>query len=344
VTKKKVKGLRFKIERHDDPMDIVSKDRDEWLLQEYGPESNYRLKPSHGENLADKLRNVATVIRKVNEHVAGVLNDIAVLDIIKDVFKDNNLLLITFADRINEPLGLIYYTKDTGDGLKFWITKQNININAALREACSKLRELGYTAIMQGDGILIMSGVPIKDAHDPAIVARMVGGEVVKVRNRKKVSWYGVSVDKKMFSYSYDHKGLLTVECKKGACDITTTYQLSDVNSRQIANFLQYQIKRYEKIFEPESYGLNSLVPPFRHRKHALISCGEGCVIVITPEDRAFLVTTKGQYDLCRDEGRLGLDTNKSFKTIHHVNALNFERGDIYAMFSNILRKRGYFD
>lgn len=327
--KKSTRGLRFKVET-DDPRDIVSKDEQQ--------------EDKDKKDIFTALRNIANCISPNNARVASVLNDIAILDVIKDVFRNNNLNLISFAERIDNPFGLIYYTKNNRDGLKFWVTKQDLNINSALRESCSKLRELGYTAIMQGDSILVMSGVPVKDSHDPQIVARMVDGEIVKVKGKRKNSWNTISVDKKLFSYNYDHQGILTIECKKGVCDITTTFQLSDINNRQIANFIQYQIKRYEKIFEPESYGLDSLMTPFRHRKHALISCGEGCVIVITPDDHAYLVTTKGQYDLCREEGRLSLDTRKSFKTIHHVNSLNFERGDIYVMFSNILRKRGYFD
>ena len=344
MTKNSIKGLRFKLERGDDPRDVVSDDQDVEQVENANSSSFRKLKPTSGQNIADLLRNVANFIQEDNKRIASILNTVAVLDIIKDVFKDNNIKLISFSERIDNPFGIIYYTKDDKDGLKFWVTKQDLGINNALRESCSKLRELGYTAIIQGYSILIMSGVPVKDSHDPYIVARLFGGEIVKGKNRRNVSWYTLSLDKKFFSYTYDHQGILTIECKKGVIDTTAKYQLSDVNNRQIANFLQYQAKRYDKIFEPESYGLNSLVKPFKHRKHALISCGEGCVIVITPDDHAYLVTTKGQYDLCREEGRLSLDTKKSFKTIHHVNSLNFERGEIYNMFSNILRKRGYFD
>lgn len=314
---------------------------DDEVSEEYSMErpdlgSRYKVKPGCNGHISDLLMNVAQV-------KADLISEAVVLDVIKSVFRENNLVLVEFSDRTETPFGLIYYLRKTPDGLKFWVTKQDLSIQHALLEACRELKELGYAAILQGSNILITGGVPVKDNHDPYIVASFVGGKVVSIKENQKHPLYIISFDGKLFCYSYT-KDKLTIECSKGICVITAEFKLSDISNRKIANILSYQIKRYNKIFMPESFGLKSMISPIRHRKHALLSCGEGCVIVITPDDHVYLVTTRGQYDLCRPEGKISLDVNKSFKTINHVNTLNFTRGDIYDKFSSFLRNRGYFE
>ncbi len=324
-------GHRYKLET-DSPKDIVSDIND---LDAPNLGKRYKLKPGHGQSVSDFLKHVAN-----NQPEA--LNVPELTNIIKRIFSKNNVILVDLSEQFENPLGILYSIKETSDGIKFCFTQQSLLINKSIIEACNHLKELGYAAVQQGMNILITAANPRRDTHDPDEVAKLVNADFASAKEYKKIPEYTIKKDKKIFLYKIENSNLV-IECSKGLCNTTAIYQLSDINTRKIANVLNYQIDRYEQIFNPCSYGLSPLIKPFKHRKHALIGCGDACVIVITPNDESYLVTEAGEYPLCKPEGRISLDIKKSFKRIHHVNRLNFSMGEIYDTFSKLLRNRGYF-
>lgn len=310
----------------------------------YGLGTRY-VEPGHGLALVDVLRRVASSVRKIaNPFLKNVDENLwkEALDIISKAFKSYNMNLVQFHEQGSHN-DVPYYVKETKNGIHFWVNERN-NTNLALTEALKALKENGILAIKREHGILLSFIPKMETTYNPAEVARHSKGLHVNTENTKKDCWHTIDMEGFTLKYCYDSKlGKLTIHCKGGFIPTTEVYQLNDATSRKISKILKYQAKRYSKLADPATYNLTQAGKPFRLKKHGLIYCGEGKTLVITPQDEAYLVTDKGEYKLCREEGKIGLNPALTFNKIKNHKNLKYTFGDIWVKFGHLLAKRGLF-
>jgi hypothetical protein len=316
-----------------------------------GNPSPYNCEPGHGIALVDVLRMVASGVRELTKTAlkngpAGASVEINwdhAFSVIEDAFKKHDITLVTFKDRA-KPGSVPYYTKNTKNGIFFWVTPRG-NTDKALGDAIRDLKANGMVAFRRENGIILNTAIPLKDGHPPEEVARFSKGTHVNTEQRKDGLWHKLEMDGVEISYKFDpHTDHMNVHChrgKNGLIDMTAIFVLSHANAKQISKVLRYQAARFTQIFKPESYGLHAASAPFRLKKHVLIYCGDGKTIVVAPDDQSYLLTSKGEYPLCKPEGRVGLDTRLSFIKVQDIKTLNFTHGEVWRKFGHILRKRG---
>lgn len=337
----------FKVERGDDPRDVVSEEEKDVRLDE-GPavRSKKRLSPTHGITLSDLLTHVANKLETSSPHIAKVLSNVSILDQIKKIFATNKLSLISYDDpfiTIGDD-DVVYYWKDVDNGIKIWINKSDLSINSALTDVCKELTDMGYVVSRQGNGIIVSNGKVDLHSHNSADVASQLGGSIWESKNKEKArkGWHSVVVDGIKISYTLFPAGTVTVCCSGLYGTIESKHDVNLLNKRHLLNILKYQKDRYVQMFEPSTYGLTQESKPFKLKKHVLIPCTNNCVLVLSPSDNAILLHQKGEYSLCHNDGRLGLNIGKTFKKVDHTNEALYKEGDTYNGFAPLLKKRGY--
>jgi len=344
--KSKPASLPFKT---DNPTDLVSGVGLPW------GNGNYNLKPGHGQALVDVLRRVASDVRDLaGLKIAKGLDDGPApasseinwdhaFSIIEDTFKKNSLRLVNFEDR-SQPGSIPYYIKNTSDGILFWVTPRP-HTDKPIYESIKALKAAGIVALRRESGILVMSAMPTKDGHPADEVARFSKGTHLETKDQRDGTWHKVEIEGVTIRYKFDptsHR--MEVHCHRGDKGLINTkaeFLLTHANSRQLAKVLKYQAVRFTRMFDPATYGLHAEMDPFRLKKHVLIYCGKGKTLVIGPDDQAFLVTSKGEYPLCKEEGRVALNPNLTFVKLQDIKTLKFVHGDIWVKFGHLLQKRG---
>lgn len=331
----------YKVERGDDPRDVVSEDTR--MNESPNTGSRYKLKPSYGVSLSDLLSKVANKLEVSNPKIAKTLSTISILDYIKKVFATNKLSLLSYDDPFIELKedDIVYYWKEINNGIKIWLNKNDLSVNSVLNEVIKQLVDFGYTVTKLGDGIFVSNGKTDIHAHNPEEVAVHLRGKVWSGKKQQK-NWHTIAINGCKLSYTLFPAGTVTVCCSGLYGDTTTTYKVNNESRRHLLNILKYQSERYLRLFDPSTYGLQQESKPFRLKKHVLIPCTNNCILVITPTDTVVLLHSKGEHSLCHDEGKLGLNLNKSFKTVDHTNEALYKDGETYNGFASLLKKRGY--
>lgn len=341
------RGIPWKSDR---PEDVVTGNGLPWAA------SPYNCEPGHGIALVDVLRRVASGVREVAgvEKAAAPMADGAApasaelhwdhaFSIIENTFKKNKLRLVTFEDR-SEAGAIPYYTKNVKEGILFWITPR-AHAEKAIFETVKALRAAGFVALRRESGILVMAGLPKTDGHPADEVARFSRGTHLETQDKRDGTWHKIEIDGVEMRYKFDptsHK--LEVHCHRGdrgLINTQTAFVLTHASAKQISRVLKYQAARFTKMFDPATYGLHAESEPFRLKKHVLIYCGGGKTLVISPEDQAFLVTAKGEYQLTRAEGRVALNPDLTFRKIKDTKNVKFVFGDVWVKFGHLLQKRG---
>ena len=307
--------------------------------------SPYQVEPGHGIALVDVLRRVASevllLVEAKKEGPAAASAEISwkqAFNIIKDTFKKNGIRLVEFKDREKHE-AVPYYTRNTTDGIFFWINPRD-HAEQALNEATKALVSNGMMAVRRESGILLHSARPSHEVFTAEEVASLCKGEHTETKEDKGNTWHTVNIKGKLFRYSYDPKcHKLSIYSSKGPIETCDTYTVPRANSKHIARVIRYQAKRYDRLFEPTTYGLTGVSAPFKLKKHIITYCGNGQSLVITPENEAYLMTDKGESLLCREEGKLGLNPDLTFKKVQKTT--KFIYGDIWCKFGHILAKRG---
>ena len=304
--------------------------------------STYNVEPGHGISLVDVLRRVASNVKKLiegkrdNDGPAGAsaeLNWDQAFSIIKNVFKQNDIKLVEFKDRAKHE-AVPYYLRNTPDGIFFWISPRE-HAETALNEAVRQLQANGMTAVRRESGILLQAATPNSQVFTPEDVAHYSKGE-----NIPSKKGYTLDIEGKVFHYDFnENTNILSVHCSKGPIKTSTSFVMQHANSKQIARALKYQAKRYDRIFHPETFGLVGATEPFKLKKHIITYCGNGQSLVVSPDDEAYIITDKGDSLLCKQEGKLGLSPDLTFKKV--TNSTKFIYGDIWCKFGHLLAKRG---
>lgn len=233
---------------------------------------------------------------------------------------------------------LIYSVKRTTNGIYFWTRTR---VDEALDEGIEKLHEVGIPAIRKDKGILISESCSRGGSHTPDDVATHCGGSLLTSEHGEDDSWHTIRRGGKTFSFCFEPAGRhLQVRCGKGQIDLTAKFNLSEESSKKIGDAITYQAAVYDKIFNPETYGLVAQGSPIRMKKHFLLPCDKG-TLVVSPSSHAYLLTAEGQYSLMKPEGAIGLKPNAAFKTIRSSN-IKFEDGPIARGFKHLLQRRGH--
>jgi hypothetical protein len=336
--------------KSDSPNDVVTGDGIPWA------DGAYYCEPGHGIALVDVLRRVASGVREIAglEKQAAPLQDgpapaSAELNwdeafaVIEKTFRKNKVRLVTFQDR-SEAGSIPYYLKNMKEGILFYISPR-AHVEASLAEAVRALRAAGFVALRRESGILIMAGAPVSDGHAPEEIARFSRGTHLKTKDKRDGTWHVVEINGAVLQYRFDSTSkTLTVKSLKGdtgLIDTETSFVITHSNARQLSKVLKYQASRYTKMFDPATYGLHAEGAPFRLKKHVLIYCGGGKTLVISPDDQAFLVTSKGEYSLTKPEGRVALSSDLTFRKVSDTKNVKFIFGDVWVKFGHLLQKRG---
>jgi hypothetical protein len=297
----------------------------------------YNLEPGHGLSVVDMLRRVAESIKlRVAASNEDNLNWKQALTIIKNTFKENKLKLVEFKDR-NKPEAIPYYTQKTAEGIFFWIHHRE-QAEASLNEAVKRLQANGMTATRKESGILLQPSAPLTEVFTTDAVATYTKGTIVQ--SDPNDEWSKLDVKGTIVSYSYDPIcKKLSIYCSKGPIEVGTSFQVTNANSKQIAKIIKYQVEIYKKLFNPETYGLVSTTKPLKLKKHIITYCDNGISFIVTPEGHVFAMTEKGESRLCKEEGKISLNPELSFRRV--TPSTKYVYGEMWNKFGHLLNKRG---
>jgi hypothetical protein len=305
----------------------------------YAP-TTYQVEPGHGMALVDVLRRVAKSlvhIAKKDEGPANASKEVnwkKAFVIIKRAFRSYGMKLVEFKHRHKND-AIPYYVKNTPEGLYFWVTPKG-KTEAAIAEAHKQLKTIGFSAVVKECGILLTENPVSTNICNLEEIASYAKGIHVSSKN----GWAVVEIGDYHFHYKYvKNDNILHIHSLQGPIETATTYNVHDGNEQKIAKVLRYQAVKYQKMFEPETFGLKAEGKPFKLKKHSITYCGDGKSLIVTPNDEVYAVTDKGESLLCRPEGKIGLKIELTFKPV--TNNTKYVCGDIWSKFGHLLAKRG---
>jgi len=125
--------------------------------------------------------------------------------------------------------------------------------------------------------------------------------------------------------------------------DVVSSFNLSEESSRKIADAIKYQAVVYQRVFDPDTFGLSAVEDKakFRLKRHYFCPTEHG-VLVVNGCGQAFLLSKDGEYHLSKPEGKISLKPSAAFKQVKNINTIKFTEGEVHKNFASILGRRGY--
>lgn len=273
------------------------------------------------------MLRIANLIQKIAGTLPG--NDKELISHIVSYFRENGYSLSSRDDK--KKTDYKYVSRIDKDSFSFELDNPDMTSRSLMEGLSSTLTNVGFqTVLLNKNSIIIRSPQKFSDYFDD--VVSMLGA----IQSKD-----GMILNGMVYSFDISPKNVMTVRNSKGLISTACSYTIDSVSPKRIADVIRYQDRRYQSIFNEESYDTWFLSSPLKLKKHAIFYLGESRNLIVAPDDESYLVTGSGECQLTRPEGRRNLDIHNTFRTIESAARSQMSKGSVYKAFGHLLEKRG---